>query len=501
MKGDPKPDRYRFLFEHSADPLMVLENGRFTECNQAAISMFGFQDKSEILNLHPSQLSPEYQPDGRRSLDESKAIIARTANVSHQRFEWTHMRSDGSLFPVEVSLTALPGEHGHMVHTALRDISARKQLETEHRHFQKMDTIGKLAGGIAHDFNNHLVPIIGYSEMLTDKLRDDEEARQWASEIHRAARISAMMVRKILAISHKEVGEPVVVEVNKAIGKLLDMLHTLIGENIRIDFKPAHGPLHVRIGAGDIDQILLNLATNARDAMPEGGYITIATSCEDSSQVCLVLSDDGVGMDEATASNACEPFFTTKELGTGTGLGLSTVYGIVADAGGEIDIRSRPNVGTTVSVRLPLVDEARITNQEADVQPVFHKGQGSHRGHVLLVEDNPHVSKIINMILESAGYRVTIAEDGQQGLEQIEHESPDVILSDVIMRGMSGPDMIKELGDADTIPPVVFMSGYTEDRLIEQGQDMSGFPLLRKPCSATDLLDTIASAMSTNDSL
>lgn len=495
MPDDPTADRYQFLFEKSADPMLIIENGCFTECNQAALRMFGVKEKTEILNLHPSEISPEYQPDGQRSIDKAEAILARTPHEPYQRFEWAHLRPDGSVFPVEVALIAIPGDKGPIVHTSIRDITTRKQLETENRHFQKMDAVGKLAGGIAHDFNNHLVPIIGYAELLVKRLGDDPKAQKWAKEIHRAAHISAMMIGKILAVSRKEVGEASTVEINHEIGSLVDMLGALIGESISVEFEQEGRPLYARVSAGDIDQIVLNLATNARDSMPDGGVLTIRTSIENDSLVRVSVADTGTGMDEPTASRALEPFFTTKSIGTGTGLGLSTVYGIVTEAKGAIDISTAPGQGTTVVVRLPLEDAPGVVDQDADGMAEADPPRAAKRGHVLVVEDNEHVAKFADLVLTAQGYRVSTATDGRQGLDVFASEQPDVILSDVIMPVMSGPEMIEELISAGSAPPVVFMSGYTEDRLVTLGCDLSRMPVIGKPFSRTELLNAISGAL------
>ncbi len=352
-------DRYQVLFENTGEPILIIEQGRFVDCNQAAVDMLGYTDKDALLQCHPSEISPKYQPDGLRSEDKANGIMARLDQLPYQCFEWTHVKADGTLFPVEVALTAIPGKDGFTIHTTWRDISDRKRLEKQLRHAQKMDAVGKLAGGVAHDFNNQLVPILGYADLLSDALQDDLEMSEWVAEIRRAAGFAAIMVDKLLWLGRKDHEAPVVLDVDSAVTDLLGILGKLIGEDIRLDVQSAGQPLWVRIAPGDVEQIVLNLASNSRDALPAGGEIRIALS-----QVRRVgkdfarieVADNGVGMDEETLRRIYEPFFTTKEIGSGTGLGLSTAFDMVAKANGRIEASSSPGAGTIFEVLIPTVD-------------------------------------------------------------------------------------------------------------------------------------------------
>ncbi len=496
-------DRYRFLFENSPDPLLIIAGGRFTDCNLAAVRMLGYNDKSEVINLHPHEISPEYQPDGRLSVDKADEMLSRLVDEPYQCFEWTHVRSDGTLFPVEVALILLPGENGPVLHCSWRDISARKRLEKELRHSQKMEAIGKLAGGIAHDINNQLVPIIGYADMLAERLKDDDTTCEWAGEINRAARMAAVVIRKLLAISRKDQGEMVTLELGETVSSLLGMLSKLIGDDIRIDFKPPPKPLWVRVGAGDIEQILLNLASNSRDALPQGGVITVALAHvigPGGQQAHLHFADNGAGMDDDTLANVFEPFFTTKELGAGTGLGLSTVYDLVTAVGGSIEATSVAGGGTTFDVHLPVYEEDTDAEAEADMKRVQPPTPSRLRGRILVVEDNEVVSRFAKRALELRGFSVIVADDAAEALDCVSRDDPDLILSDVIMPGFSGPQMIEKLEASGVSVPVVFMSGYTDDRLATIGLDMSAVTLIRKPFSEAGLVEAIEDALSARSS-
>lgn len=494
-------DRYQVLFENSGEPILIIEQDRFVDCNQAAVDMLGYSDKEAVLQCHPSEISPEYQSDGQRSENKANGILTRIGDVPYQCFEWTHVKADGTLFPVEVSLTAIPVNGGYTIHTTWRDISERKRLEQELRHAQKMDAVGKLAGGIAHDFNNQLVPMLGYSELLQNALEDEPEMAEWAAEIHRAAGFAAMLVDKLLWLSRKDHQVPVILDMDAAVTELLRILRKLIGEDIKIDLQSAGRPLWVKIAPGDIEQTLLNLASNSRDALPEGGEIRITLS-----QVrrvgkdfaCLEVSDNGAGMDEDTLLHIYEPFFTTKEIGSGTGLGLSTVYDTVTNAGGRVDASSSPGKGTTFEVLLPMVEADEVTLDAARDQGVASEPTtsiGKDSRHILIVEDNAQIALFVARVLREQGFRVSAAGNGQQALHFLSTEIPDLILTDVIMDEMGGPMMVRELEKQGTDVPVVFMSGHTDDRLAAAGFDVSQLKLLRKPFSAAALVDQVGQAL------
>jgi PAS domain S-box-containing protein len=317
-------DRYRALFDNSADAILMMEEHRFVDCNHAAVEMLRYKDKNALLQCHPSELSPEFQPDGQRSFDKANKILANVVNCCSQRFEWVHVKSDGELFTVEVLMTAIPADGSYTLHITWHDISERKRLEKQLRHSQKMEALGNLAGGIAHDFNNTLVPIVTYSDLLARVLQDQPEHQEWAREISRAGMLAASLVKKLLTVSRKDERLPVILDLEETTANALGMLRKLIGEDIRVNFEGTGDTLWVETDPGDIEQILLNLASNARDALPTGGEISVTLSKVQHSQCAyarLAFTDDGAGMDAETLEQVFVPFFTTKELGSGTGLG------------------------------------------------------------------------------------------------------------------------------------------------------------------------------------
>ena len=488
--------RYRALFENFADPILIIENHIFVECNQAAVDMLGYPNQGALLQCHPSEISPKYQADGRCSFEKANEILARAGDHPYQRFEWNHVKADGTIFPVEVSLTAIPATDGFTLHTTWRDISEHKRLEKELRHSQKMEAIGKLASGIAHDFNNQLVPILGYSELLADSLQGKPEFGKWALEIHRAASFASILVKKLLAFGRKDDDQPVILNLDDAVKDILGILDKLIGDDIAVDFQPAEKPLSIKVGVGDIEQIVLNLASNARDALPVGGELKITLSSVmrvDKEFACLEVADDGVGMDAETLAQIFEPFFTTKTLGSGTGLGMSTVYGLMTKAGGHIYVKSSPDKGTLIELLFPIVDQDAITATNAVLQEDDHQEEIGFavKSHILVVEDEPQIGLLIELVLRKHGFGVSRASNGRQALEILKSKTPDLILSDVDMPEMSGPELLRQLNEENVTIPVVLMSGHSNDRLATFGIDVAKITLMRKPFSPTSLVNLL----------
>jgi two-component system cell cycle sensor histidine kinase/response regulator CckA len=488
-------DRYRALFENSADAILIIEDDTFVDCNAAAVEMLRCRDKAAVMQTHPSELSPEFQPDGRRSFEKANEMMAIAFERGSHRFEWDHVRADGEVFPVEVLLTAVPRDGGHALHTVWRDITDRKRLENELRHAHKMEAVGKLAGGIAHDFNNQLVGILGYAELLALQLEDRPDLLEYVLEINRAGTGAASLVKQLLVFSHKEVSQPVVVDLDATVGGLVGMLRLLIGEDVEIVLKGSHQQLLVKIDPGEVEQIVLNLAANARDAMPQGGTLTLALarSAEEPGEIArLEITDTGVGMDPETLTRAFDPFFSTKGLGHGTGLGLSTAYSLITRAGGDITARSEPGRGATFEIVLPLAGE------ELDEVPAPSARTAEpprREGHILVVDDEPIVTRLTREVLGAAGYRISERRNGKEALELLLRQEFDLVLCDVIMSEMSGPEMVKELQASGRSQRVLFMSGYMDDRLVAHGFDPEDVPLLRKPFTASDLLESVRVAL------
>jgi nitrogen-specific signal transduction histidine kinase/ActR/RegA family two-component response regulator len=387
------------------------------------------------------------------------------------------------------------------------DVSEQRRLEAQLLQSQKMEAVGRLAGGVAHDFNNLLGVITGYSGLLSRSLApNDAVAQNRVDQIKKAADRATALTRQLLAFSRKEVIQPKVLDLNEIVHDVEKMLLRLIGEDIVLTTKLDAGLGRVKADRGQIDQVMVNLAVNARDAMPNGGQIIIETAnavldeqyarshpdVTPGPYVVLTVSDTGHGMDDATRSHIFEPFFTTKPEGEGTGLGLATVFGIAKQSAGHINVYSEPGQGATFKFYLPRVEE-EVDAGAAVEAPVRKHGTET----LLLVEDAEALRSMIHEILEDAGYVVLEAADPHEALERAEANRGrlDLVLTDVIMPGMYGPDLVKAVQAMDPGIGAVFMSGYTNEAVSRQGVLKPGTRFIQKPFTSDALLDAVRDAL------
>lgn len=469
--------------------------------------MYGYSP-GEIVGRSVAILAP---PDHR---DEIPSILARiAAGDPIEHFETVRLHRDGSRRHVSLTISPIRNGAGEVVaaSTVARDIGARKSAEEQLLQAQKLESIGRLAGGIAHDFNNMLTAIGGYANMLTEDLSPDRRPepdlaasmRSVVGIVFATERASALTAQ-LLAFSRQRAVSPKVVELSAGIREVEPMLRRLIGEDLKLVFKlePAAGNLVA--DPGQLDQILINLVVNARDAMPDGGTISIETGSVEFDEpyalehfevkpgpyVLLAVSDTGVGMDRETRMHIFEPFFTTKDVGKGTGLGLATTYGIVRQAGGHIWLYSEPGVGTTFKLYFPRVDAA-VTVEEARPSPL-----GTQTGVVMVVEDEPVVRDVTTRILERAGYKVVAVGDGVDAAAMLETmtDSIDVVVTDVIMPNMSGIALGDWVLDGFPRIGVVLSSGYTAETLDLDRIAGRGAVFLSKPFTSIQLLQAVEHA-------
>ncbi len=488
---------YQTLFDSCADAILVMEDNRFIDCNEAACRMLGADSKADVLGTEPWEISPELQPDGTLSAVKQAENLAIAMEHGTHRFDWKHRRLDGTTFPVEVVLTVLSrGSHTYL-HASWRDTSEREQLELELRHSQKLDTVGKLVGGVAHDFNNQLMPIVGYSELLQSELRDSPQLLEYVEWINKAAHHSAELVNRLMAFSRKDTRETEVSNLTAVVYQLSEMMHQLIGEDVVFSLESSAAPLRVNLSQGDIEQIVLNLISNARDAIDSGGKITLSVlpyDYDSEPEALLTIQDNGCGMDRETVERVFEPFFTTKGLGSGTGLGLASVYSLVKGAGGNIHVDSAPGAGTVVRISLPLAqgkDAKDAAAQEADEASRAGRPRDASKVRLLVVEDDISAGALLRTALEEEGFQVTLAKDGLAGLRAADDETFDLLISDVIMPDMSGPALVRELKARGKFSCALYMSGYADGRLQAQNIDSGETPLLRKPFTPSELIDRI----------
>jgi len=490
---------YRALVELSPDAIVVSGlDHRITMINHRGLELFGVSRPADVIGqdgaVWVSQEDRELNMRFRGEL---------AAKGRLEGWELRLVRPDGRQFIAEVAGSMVYDARNQPRHVlrVIRDITSRKHLEDQYRQAQKMEAVGRLAGGVAHDFNNLLTVIRGYGDLLLNRLSHDAASAKKVTQIIKAADRATRLVEQLLAFSRKQIVEPRVLGVNAAIGEMEKMLHRLIGEDIEFitSFDPAAG--NIRIDPGHFDQMIMNLAVNARDAMQSIGAFTISTravqiACEHPDPslralppgryLLLEVSDTGCGMSPDVLPHIFEPFFTTKEVGKGTGLGLSTVYGIVEQAGGRIVVTSTPGAGSTFHIYLPSVDADPPVDQPA----IAYGACGGHET-ILVAEDS---ASLRNMVLESlheCGYRVIPAENGRRALEFAVAVKTEIhlLITDVVMPQLGGLDLAAELSEIHPETQVLFISGYTERKLPE------GASFLKKPFSPDELAMAVRRAL------
>jgi two-component system cell cycle sensor histidine kinase/response regulator CckA len=479
----------------------------FQYVNRGALRNLGYAS-DRVISMTPVDLKPEFDETSFRN------FIAPLLRREQEKltFETVHRRADGSDYPVEVHL--YPAEYrGRRAFLAIiLDISERKKAEEEKAKLesqliqaQKMESIGRLAGGVAHDFNNMLSVILGYAELLKARLPAGDPLVKDVLEIEKAGIHSRDITRQLLAFSRKQIIEPRSVNLNDLIESAQNTLARLIGEDIDQRFHPGKDLWKIKIDPSQVDQILMNLAINARDAMPRGGKLMIETKnihldeaycrtnaeCLPGHYVLLEVSDDGAGMDKEILSHIFEPFFTTKEVGKGTGLGLATVYGIVKQNNGFINVYSEPGRGTTFKIYIPRIRGEEIT--EKNEETIVAKGTGT----VLLVEDNVMVRGMTTAVLKELGYTVLVAETPQNALSLCESKDTtiDLLMTDVVMPEMNGTELRDKIRAIRPEIKVLFMSGYTSNVIVHRGVLGEGVQFVQKPFSMHDLARKVREAI------
>jgi PAS domain S-box-containing protein len=465
--------------------------GEVRDANPALLTMLGYSTASELVGRHLGGLYVDTQ-----QWFDLADYLRSTAVFNGVSAEW--QRKDGSTLGVRVSgRSVADGDRGRVFELFAEDVTERRALEQQLRQSQKMEAVGRLAGGIAHDFNNLLMVISGYSEFLLEHVGPDPTLRNPTQEIASAAERASSLTRQLLAFSRKQMLVPKVLDLNVVVTENLKMLTRMIGEDIDLVMIPASDLGAVKADAGQIEQVIMNLAVNARDAMPSGGKLTIETASvtldEDFAReyIMLAISDTGEGMDTETQSHLFEPFFTTKGL-KGTGLGLSTVYGIVKQSGGYIWVYSEPGKGTAFKIYLPRVAEPSESAAVAAASSGTLKAEGG-KETILLVEDEDNLRRLARQYLEKQGYNVVDAADGAMALEIADaHEGVvHLLLTDVIMPGMNGRELAQRMLEIRPNVKVLYMSGYTENVIAPNGTLDAGVSLLQKPFNLRDLKDRV----------
>jgi PAS domain S-box-containing protein len=469
--------------------------GRFLDVNPALITMLGHGSVEDLLQLNVRRevfVNP-------KELDRLVEDYRYAGSLNGVEVQWK--RKDGRVIIVRLSGCAASStdEPGEVVLELIaEDITDRRQLEEQLRQAQKMDAVGRLAGGVAHDFNNLLMVINGYTEVLLEQLEKASPMHHKVQSIQQAADRAATLTRQLLAFSRKQLLELKVIDVNTVIGDMERLLRPLIGENIELVTRLSTQTGHTRADAGQLEQVIMNLVVNAKDAMPEGGKLTVQSSdvtvrqnfsahrfIQPGRYAVISVADTGHGMDTETQSRIFEPFFTTKEKGKGTGLGLSTVYGIVKQSSGYVFAESELGAGTTFYVYLPRVKESAEELSPAQSQQNDAGGCET----VLLVEDEESVRELVRLTLASRGYQVLEAENGESGLRIAESfkEHIDILITDVVMPGIGGRELARKLLLLRPAISVLYLSGYTEDAVVTRGAPGPRTAFLQKPFTLQNL--------------
>jgi PAS domain S-box-containing protein len=500
--------KFEQFLEFAPDAILgVAPSGKIMLVNQQAETLFGYA-RDELIGQLIEVLVPErfreVHPNHRNGYFEEPRTRGMGAGV-----ELYAVCKDGTEFPAEISLSSIETEEGILATAAVRDITDRaksereKALQAQLDQARRLESVGQLAGGIAHDFNNILGVIMNYAEFVGDELEADSQARDDVEEIRRAAERAARLTRQLLIFSRRDVVKPELLYLRDVVSELENLLRRALGERIELATHFGGDRCAVEADPGQIEQVLVNLAVNARDAMPDGGRLLIEVDrielddeytymhpdTEPGSYVRLKVSDTGVGMDRATIQRAFEPFFTTKGKGEGTGLGLATVYGIVKGGGGRIDIYSEPGMGTTIKVHLPAsLAVPGMGSTQVQERPV---GRGEV---VLVVEDEPDVRRMAERILGKGGYSVIAVSGGEEALDVCRKDDQPVhlLLTDVIMPGMLGTQLVEQIKVLRPELGVIFMSGYSHEVLAPDAlAEQDGAAFIEKPFNATELLQAV----------
>jgi two-component system cell cycle sensor histidine kinase/response regulator CckA len=477
-------------------------DGRFIEVNPALVAMLGYGSEEELLGIPVANL---FRNPAQR-LDLANRVKDST-EIQGLEVEWQH--KDGSPLLVSLNGRRVFAEDGYSdgFEMIVEDVSERRSLEGQLRQAQKMEAVGRLAGGVAHDFNNLLTAILGYTELLIERLDEGDPRRGDAVEIRKAAERAGGLTRQLLAFSRKQVLQPKPLDLNATVASIEPMLRRLIGEDVQLAIAGGSDLTQVTADPGQIEQVIMNLAVNARDAMPDGGRLTIETTNLDldatyarqhpsvtpGRHVMLAVSDNGCGMTEEVKSHLFEPFFTTKEGGKGTGLGLATVYGIVRQSGGHIWVSSELGRGTSFKIYFPAV--TNTDDERCAVQAERRAARGSET--VLLVEDEDAVRTLTRELLARQGYNVLEASNGEEALRVASTFAGTIhlLLTDVVMPEMSGRDLVRRFLTSRPRTRVLYTSGYTDHAVVRSGEIRDGIGFLQKPFTSDSLIGAVRLAL------
>lgn len=490
--------RLASIIDSSADAIIGKDlEGTITSWNRGAEVMYGYTAE-EVIGKNISILTAKENPD---EIPRILARISRGERIEH--YEAVRVTKDSRRLDISLSISPIREPGGKIVGASAiaRDITAQRRAEDHLRQAQKMEAVGRLAGGVAHDFNNILGIVTACTELLRDRIDVADDSAQYIGNIRKAVDRGTSLTRQLLAFTRKSTLQPQLVDLNVRLKDVIKLIRPLMGDDVEITVVSRASSPIIEIDPGQLDQIVLNLAVNSRDAMPRGGKFILETASveldevftsqhrpmKEGQYILLAVSDTGVGMDPDTVARIFEPFFTTKDIGKGTGLGLATVYGIVQQSGGHIWVYSEAGKGTTFKIYLPSAEYKVAEKTPAAEEPAIARREGTT---ILLVEDDEIMLSLTRKLLDQNGYRVLEAKEGSSAIDVMKaHKGKiDVLVTDVVMRGMSGPELVARVTSSHPETKVVYMSGYTGELITQHEQMQRGIPLLEKPFTRAALL-------------
>ncbi len=510
-RNEQEMARLASVVEQAAETVLITDAaGRISYVNPSFVRTTGYS-REEVLGSDPHFLNGEGEDEG--AFEELWRTV-QGGEVWHGHF--TAKRKDGSVYESETTVSPVRDADGQVIsYMAIeRDITRELELEKQLRVSQKLEAIGQLAGGVAHDFNNILTAILGNVELALGDLEagDPDLGELGASleQIRESGQRAAALTQQLLAFSRRQISKPAALDLNTALGLVEPLLHRLLPENVRLELHREPGLPRIVADPAQIEQVVLNLALNARDAMPKGGTLTLETSIPKEGEfgpnregvdvpcrVLLTVRDTGIGMDRRTLDRVFEPFFTTKGVGKGTGLGLATVYGVVRQAGGDVRVESEPGVGTTFYLAFPESEAAEEPDLATPPAARVSRSETPSRARVLFCEDDESVRDVVASMLRQGGYEVWVAEDGLDALALLDGkvELPDLLVTDVVMPDMSGRELAEKLAERVPSLATLYISGYTDDIIARHGVLEDGVVLLQKPFSRARLIEAVESEL------
>lgn len=513
-------NRFRTLFEKSADARIIIEGDRYTECNETAVKMIGAASREEVLGLNPKHLSPEFQPDGKRSSEKAAKLIQEAQKKGSVIFTWQQKRLNGELFPAEVELTSIPYKDKNILHVLLHDITHQKEIEQQLVQSQKMETVGTLAGGLAHDFNNVLGGIVGIVSLLKFQMDqggvDDATLNNHLNTMEHAGRRATAMVQQLLALSRKQEVTLVPVDLNLSLKHVRKIAENSFDKSVILDFTPWPEDAMTLADPGQIEQVILNCCVNGAHAMTimrhndgkAGGTLQLAITKIQTDAIfknlypdatarqywCIAIRDFGVGMDDDIREKIFDPFFTTKEKNQGTGLGLSMVYNIVKDLKGFVRVESTPGKGSEFFLYFPVKSDTVLSPEKTTAARLKSL---SGEGLILIIDDEEIMREMATNILREFGYRTLTANDGKQGVALFrEHQQETAaIILDMAMPVMSGKEAYLEIRKIDPSAKVLLASGFLQDERVQEILDLGVCGFVQKPYSVNRLVEELKTVL------